>query len=248
MNARRASPINKCKQHHSKNRKKRGPESVSLPLLSHKPNVQIWCHELIQYPLVAKAEVHKEEIAILRKYLKVGWQEYPQVKRWAVMIDGKHITNEMVRKWEAEFSEYEWAVMYESRTSPDRVFEKLQGASGLICYGGPKSIARWGMAWALPRGASLVEIQNEMDPDGECCHLAGASGLVHSLVVVPRASEKATQDMILKDVSLTLKGLDVVGPLEAKKPVVYMPRRSLTGFFSHKGDSFREMVEHTGQN
>jgi hypothetical protein len=215
----------------------------AVPLLSHKPNVQIWCQELIQYPLVAKPEVRKEEIAILRKYLKFAWQEYPQVKRWVVMIDGKHITNEVVRKWEEEFSDYEWAVLYEGRTSPERVFEKLQGASGLICYGGPKSVSRWGMAWALPKGASLLEVQNEMDPDGECCHMAGASGLVHSLVVVPRASEKVTQEMILKDVSFTIKGLDVVGPLEAKKPTLYMPRRSLTGFFSHQGDSFREMVE-----
>jgi len=215
----------------------------AVPLLSHKPNVQIWCQELIQYPLLAKSEVHKEEIGILRKYLKFGWQEYPQVKRWVVMIDGKHITNEMIRKWEEEYTEYEWAVLYENRTAPERVLEKLQGASGLICYGGPNSMSRWAMAWALPRGASLVEVQNEMEPDGECCHLAGASDLVHSLVVVPRASEKITHEMILKDVSSTLKGLDIVGPLEAKKPTIYMPRRSLTGFFSHKGDSFREMIE-----
>jgi hypothetical protein len=214
-----------------------------VPLLSHKPNVQIWCKELIQYPLVSKPEIHKEEVNALRKSLKSKWQEYSQVKRWVVMIDGKHITNEMVRTWETQFSEYEWSVIYESRTSPDRIFEKLNGASGFICYGGSTSVARWGFAWALPRGALLVEIQNEMDPNGECCHMAGAAELTHSLVVVPRASEKATQEMILKDVSMVIQSSTVIGPLESRKPTVYMPRRSLTGFFSHKGDSFREMVE-----
>jgi hypothetical protein len=61
-------------------------------------------------------------------------------------------------------------------------------------------------------------------------------------VIIPRASEKVTQDMILKEVSLTMKAL-VSSPLETNKPTVYMPRRSLTGFFGHAGDSFREMVE-----
>jgi hypothetical protein len=159
------------------------------------------------------------------------------------MIDGKYITTEMVRLWEKDFPEYEWAVIYESRTSPDRVLDKLRGATGCICAGGSKSVSRWGMTWALPKGASLIEIQNEMDPDGEAAHMAGASELVHSLVIVPRASDKVTQEMILKDVSLTLKGLDVIGPLEPRKPTIYMPRKNLTGFFSHAGDSFREMIE-----
>jgi hypothetical protein len=215
----------------------------NIPLLSHRPNVQVWCKEVIQYPLLAKEEVHKEDIQALRKVLKQGWEHTPTAKRWVVMIDGKHITTEMVRKWETEFSDYEWAVIYEGRTSPDRIFQKLIGANGFICFGGSKSVARWGLSWALPKGAYVIEVQNEMDPDGEAAHLSGAAALVHSMVIVPRASEKVTQDMILNEVSSTIKGSLVIGPLEGRKPTIYMPRRSLTGFFGHAGDSFREMVE-----
>lgn len=214
-----------------------------VPVLTHKPNVQIWCKELIQYPLVAKSEIHSEEIAALRKTLKEGWSATPTRNAWVVVIDGKNITNDMVKQWETEHPEYDWLVLYEKRTSPDRIIDKLKGAQGLICYGGPHAMSRWGMAWVLPRGANLVEIQNEMEPDGEACHISGAAGLVHSLVIVPRASEKHTQEMIQKEVSLTLKGLVVVGTSETRKPTIYMPRRSLTGFFGHAGDSFREMVE-----
>ncbi|NBO62087.1 MAG: hypothetical protein EBU82_14230, partial [Flavobacteriia bacterium] len=149
----------------------------TVPVLSHRPNVQIWCKELIQYPLLAKPELHKEDIYVLRKYLKQGWEEKQIGKKWAVMIDGKHITTDMVRKWEAENPDSEWAVMYEGRTSPDRILDKLKGASGYICAGGSKSISRWGFAWALPRGAIVIEVQNEMDPDGELAHLCGAAGL-----------------------------------------------------------------------
>lgn len=216
---------------------------TQLPVLSHKPNVQIWCKELIQVPYAVRNEVHVEDIDILRKYLKVGWEQYSTEKKWVVVIDGKYITTEMVRKWETEYSEYEWSVVYDGRTSPDRVVEKMRGASGCIYYGGSKSVSRWGFTWALPKGASVIEIQNEMDPDGEAAHISGAAGLVHSLVIVPRASDSVTQEMILKEVSVTIKGLLVIGPLETRRPVVYMPRKSLEGFFKHSGDSFREMVK-----
>ena len=214
-----------------------------LPVLSHKPNVQIWSKEIIQVPYAARNEIHKEDVAALRKYLKAGWQEHPTTKKWVVVIDGKYITTEMVRKWEDEWSDFEWTVVYEGRTSPDRILEKMSGASGCIYYGGSKSVSRWGFTWALPRGASVIEVQNEMDPDGEGAHLSGAAGLVHSLVIFPRASDAVTQDMVLKEVSLTMKGLQVLGPLDAKKSVVYMPRKSLSGFYKHNGDSFREMVK-----
>jgi hypothetical protein len=213
-----------------------------LPVLSHKPNVQIWCKELIQVPPSARSEIHMEDIATLRSHLKTSWQASAKDNRWVVVIDGKYITTEMVRKWESENSNYEWAVVYANRTSPDRILTKMIGASGVICAGGANSVSRWGFAWALPRGASVIEIQNEMDPDGEAAHLSGAAELVHSLVIVPRASDAVTQEMILKEVSLTMKGLLVLGPLDAVKPIIYMPRKSLTGFFAHSGDSFREMV------
>lgn len=215
----------------------------NVPLLSHRQNVQIWCKELIQYPLTPSAEVHREDIVLLRKYMKEGWLSAPSSPKVAVMIDGKNITNEMVRAWENDYGDYEWSIMYEDRTSPDRVLEKIRGASLYICYGGSKSVSRWGMSWALPKGATVLEVQNEMDPDGELCHMSGAGELSHSLVIVPRATEKITQDMIQKEVSGFMKGFQGSVVSDGKKPTVYMPRRSLTGFFSHAGDSFREMVE-----
>jgi hypothetical protein len=215
----------------------------NVPLLTQRPNVQIWCKELIQYPLTATSEIHKEDIALLRKYMKEGWLSSPSSRKIAVMIDGKNITNEMVRVWEDSFPEYEWAIMYEGRTAPERVVEKIRGASLYICYGGSKSVSRWGMSWCLPKGATVLEVQNEMDPDGELCHMSGAGELNHSLVIVPRATEKITQEMIQKEVSGFMKGFQGVLFSDGKKPTIYMPRRSLTGFFSHAGDSFREMVE-----
>jgi hypothetical protein len=213
-----------------------------IPVLAHRVNAQIWAKEILQYPCSTRQEIRKEDVDILRSSLRYGWDAKPTSSRWVVVIDGKYITTEMVRKWEETHSDFEWSVIYESRTSPDRVLEKLKGAFGLIYYGGQKSVTRWAYAWVLPENASVIEIQNEMEPDGEAAHLSGAARLQHSLVIVPRASEKVTQDMILQEVTNTLQTTLKVVSI-SRKPTLYMPRRSLTGFFAHAGDSFREMVE-----
>lgn len=217
-------------------------DESSVPVLQHRPNVQIWCKELIQYPFLSKNEVHAEDIAILRSMMKDPWESNTTVQKWVVMIDGTYITTEMVRIWESMDRDSEWAVVYEGRTSPERILEKMKGARGFVFYGGSRSISRWGWAWALPKEAFVIEVQNEMDPDGEAAHMSGAAGLHHSFVIVPRAETKITQEMILQEVSLTMKAVASSAGHSSKKPTMYMPRKSLTGFFGHAGDSFREMV------
>lgn len=127
----------------------------------------------------------------------------------------------------------------------DRVVEKLAGAEALIAYGGPKSVSRWGFSWALPKGAKVVEIQNEMEPNGEAAHVSGAAGLEHILCFVPRAKEQATRELIDKQIRRVLNNevtAPATKPLVAGLPTLRMPRQDITGFFAHAGDSFREMA------
>ncbi len=212
-----------------------------LPVIPHSDGAQIWCKEIIQYPCTTVQEVHKEEIQALRKALKIGWEPKKSSEKWVVMIDGTHITSEMVRGWEEKYTDREWAVLFDGRTSADRCVEKLKGAAGFIFFGGSKTVSRWGFAWSLPENATVVEIQNEMDPNGEAAHLAGASNLQYFFASVPRAAEKAMQDLISKAVDQTLQSLDKIKQASSI-PTLHMPRKSLTGFFGHSGDSFREMA------
>ncbi len=212
-----------------------------LPVIPHQPNLQVWCKEAYQIPYTKNPEVHKEDIHALRKMMKQGWKESSDSGKWVVMIDGNYITMEMVRGWEEANPELELGVVFEDRTSLDRVFEKMNGAKGLICYGGPKSVARWGYSWILPKGAKVIEVQNELEMDGEAAHVSGAAGLEHHLVIIPRASEKITQGLITKHVLEAIKA-EHKTEIKSSLPVIRMPRRSLTGFFSHAGDSFREML------
>lgn len=92
----------------------------------------------------------------------------------------------------------------------------------------------------LPQGARFIEIQNEMNPSGEAVHFSGAASFQHQLIIVPKATEKVSQELISKHV---LQALQMKVVSSSNLPLIRMPRKSLTGFFAHAGDSFREMVE-----
>lgn len=203
-------------------------------------------------PYLAKQEIHKEDIDILRSSLNTGWtsEVSDEKPRWVVMIDGVHINTEMVREWEKTYVDFDWTVIFEGRTAPERIIEKLSGASGLICYGGANAIQRWGFSWVLPNKAAFIEIQNEMEPNGEAAHVSGAASLRHALAIVPRASETATRAAIVKAVSMNINAMSMSMSMSmsrvssaASVPVLRLPRSELTGFFSHSGDSFREMAK-----
>jgi len=217
-----------------------------LPVIPHHVNSQIWAEEVIQYPYLAKQEIRKEDIDILRSSLHTGWtsEVSDEKPRWVVMIDGVHINTEMVREWEKTFADFDWTVIFEGRTAPERIIEKLAGASGFICYGGANAIQRWGFSWVLPNKAAVIEIQNEMEPNGEAAHVSGAASLRHALAIVPRASEAATKAAIVKAVSMNVNAMSRVSLSTATSlPILRLPRSELTGFFSHSGDSFREMAK-----
>lgn len=218
-------------------------KTEELPVIPHSDAAQIWCKEVIQYPWMNHQEVHREEIQALRNNLKIGWLPKKTGNKWVVVIDGTHITMEMVREWETTHSDKEWAVIFDGRTSADRIVEKLQGAAGMIFFGGANTVSRWGFSWALPEDATVIEVQNEMDPAGEAAHVCGAAGLQYMYCSVPKATDKVVQQLVSK---LVMQSLDSQASLLVKQtglPVVRMPRTSLTGFFSHAGDSFREMVQ-----
>ena len=221
-------------------------KAAELPVIPHSDASQIWCKEIYQYPWTTKQEIHREEIQALRNALKFGWTSKKTEEKYVVIIDGVRITSEMVHSWEKIYSDKEFTVIFEGRTSADRCIEKLQGAAGLIFFGGSNTVSRWGFCWALPEDAVMIEVQNEMDPNGEAVHVAAACKLSHFYCSVPKATDKVTQELIQKVVVDTLNSLGTKTK-ELSLPILRVPRKNLTGFFSHAGDSCREMVRLWGE-
>lgn len=205
-----------------------------VPVLPYGDSTQVWCDEAIQYPWIDKQEIRREDIQALRSAVK-DYKEKPTGKKWVVVIDGVHITQDIATALEGAFPDIEWVVFFESRSSIDSIFEKLRGASGLLLYGGPNSISRWGYSWILPSGSTVLEVQNEMEPSGECAHVSGAADLVHKMIFLPKANPVILQKETIRLVTKTLSVTTVL-------PIIRLPRSSLTGFYAHAGDSFREMA------
>jgi hypothetical protein len=213
---------------------------ANVPVLPRSENAQVWFEEGIQYPWLSTNELRREEVQALRSFMKIEWQPTPTGQTWVIVVDGKYITNEMALVWEEKYTDKLFTCVYEGRTNPQVSIEKMVGAEGVILYGGSKSIARWGYLWALPKTAKVIEIQNEMDPNGDIAHLSGAADLSLNLIIIPRANDVHTRAMIDKHLIKTFDSFTVP---ESNLPVVRMPRSTLTGFFSHAGDSFREMAK-----
>ena len=207
-----------------------------VPVLPRSENAQVWFEEAYQYPFLSTQELRREELQALRAFSKCTWEPVPTGQTWVVIVDGKYITNEMASAYESTYSDKIWTCIYEGRTNPQVTVEKLTGAAGVILYGGSKAISRWGYLWALPKSACVIEVQNEMDPNGDVAHFAGAADLAYHYISIPRANDFHTRQMIDKQIARTFDSFNVKETL----PVIRMPKK--TGFFAHAGDSFREMV------
>jgi hypothetical protein len=93
----------------------------------------------------------------------------------------------------------------------------------------------------------VIEIQNEMDPRGDAIHMSAACELDAWLIIM----RKGLRDPMIKDtVKLaiqTLEKMEAPKAIQANKPVVWVPRADIKGYFGHAGDSFREMARMWGE-
>jgi hypothetical protein len=89
----------------------------------------------------------------------------------------------------------------------------------------------------------VIEIQNEMDPDGYGVHMSGASGLHHTILTVPRGKPEFQREESIRQVMMAISKQTSAPETKSDALTLWMPRKSLTGLFGHPGDSFREMAQ-----
>ena len=117
----------------------------------------------------------------------------------------------------------------------------LSGASRVVLSTSKKTIQvpSWAWMWLAPKGCKILELQEEREPSTYLLHLSAAANLEWTLLLYPRSTPDGFRSIILKEFA---KWFTVV---EKKLlPVIYTPPKSMKfGFFGHKGDSFREMID-----
>ncbi len=216
--------------------------SRNVPVLPMNPNAQVWANETYEYT-VKDALIHREDIESLREFVMPRWKnEIESPERW-IVVANDFCDSEWVNQFESKVPHLSVQCIYSGRTSATRVVERLQGAAGIIFFGGPKAEDRWGWNWLLPKGAHVIEIQNEMDPDGYGVHMSGAANLRHTILTIPRGKPEFQREESIRQVLLSLTNTNVQSETKSDLPTLWMPRKSLSGFFGHPGDSFREMVQ-----
>jgi hypothetical protein len=154
-------------------------------------------------------------------------------------MDPSWITEEMADRLDNALDAASVKILWPGRTSLDVCIQALKGAWGVVMA--KRDMASW--MWVLPKGARVWEIQSEMEPSASLLHICAAANIEHRLLIVakgvPNQREKDSMfEKLLKDMqSLTTstERLDLLLP--AKR----------TDFFSHAGDSFREMARLWGE-
>ena len=223
-----------------------------VPVLPADPGTGIYCKKALVWECSDVDKLTVEDVAALRDGFRLPWHDHvPQSKKITIVEDGSILDT----KWIAELEEQlggEWDVnvIWPGRTSLDRIVNVLKNTEVFIYANGEKVTKTWSWMWMLPEGAHTIEVQNEMDPRGDAIHMAGACELDSWMIIM----RKGLRDPMVKDtVKHTMATLEKMfsrpGPSskEAAKPVVWVPRSDIKGFFGHTGDSFREMARMWGE-
>ena len=132
-------------------------------------------------------EIGKEEIAILREHHPL-WSPSPIHKRCVVIGEFHHKKqlNEMFKYWFIEFQE-------ETR------FNSLIGTS--LCILVDTSLSASAKLWTLPKGATFIEFQQELEITGENQHLAHVCELKSWVLLLSKGSVQQIQQQIIKELT-----------------------------------------------
>jgi len=205
----------------------------TVPLIKYDPEIVIWCEEAVVHPVSDNVVVLKEDVDALRKM--VNWKETPCETggrlRIVIMEDGFDATeleDILDRAWDLH-------IVYPT-TSAERMQDVLSGAWGIVCGSGIQST---GWNWLLPFGAKVFEIVQKGCSSG--IEISAASGLEHRFV-------SNSVDSICKEIWMQTKEVNLFDTPLQSSPIIWIPRRSLEGYFSHPGDSFREMLRLWNRN
>jgi hypothetical protein len=221
-----------------------GMEGKQLPLLKWESGIRVFCEEAAAYLPEEKEAIIAEDVETLREAVR-GWIPAVQGsdRRYRIVIvqDEKVLTEERVRELE-EVLDRAWdlRIVYAGKTSAERIVESMSGAWGVICSDG--DVVSWGWNWCLPPGAMAFAVGGSGSGSGSGRDLAVASGLEYRVV-------RGSMDDVLEEVWREGKALGVENGVSSDSsgattdlPTIWIPRKDMEGYFSHPGDSFREMV------
>ena len=184
------------------------------------------------------------DLDALRSALYGVWKPVPCEDNVLVIIsDTVHITGEVLKDIVQLAQDAEFTIkIVLPNAEPVSFAEALIGATCVILSTSIKTVKSptWAWAWLAPKGCKILELQEEREPSDNLLHICSAGSMDWTLLQYPRS----TPDGFRKIITTEFKKWITVSTVTASLPVIIMPPKTMKfGFFGHKGDSFRELVD-----
>jgi hypothetical protein len=187
-----------------------------------------------------------EDINALRDSLYSEWIATPiqePMQILTIVCDGIHIKDALLADLEAfgTAEGFQVRVVY-ATADASKWAAALAGASRVILSSSVKTLKvdTWAWLWLAPKGCKVLELQEEREPSDSLVHLSAAAGLEWTLLQYPRATPDGFRKIIMNETKKWMQAAVATNAL----PLVLTPPKSMKfGYFGHKGDSFREMID-----
>jgi hypothetical protein len=232
---------------------KDGSTKGNVTVVPYMPDMNYFADTVWAVPPTTDFELPtKEDIALLRGLLPVApkWISAP-IAVFCVEDDEEAICT---RAWAESVAENlfhtGWTVRYVGAADLPAVRRKaFHDASWIFGAGGSLD---W--IWMAGEGATVMEFNPEVSPDGSHIHLAGAAGLRYVASVIRHREPIVNQRQnALLDVAAAIERYGfrelINSPVvHTRKPTLVLPSgEALLGIWDHSGDTFREMAEIWGE-
>lgn len=214
-----------------------------IPVLPYQENTQVYAASATQVIPLPENPITQEMVAALRKAY-IGYRETVDEDVRAVILQddaGIDVRDMAALEQKLEAMGIQVDVVYPKSSDPTYLFQKLFGAKYVI-VANDATTQYENMYWALPQGANLLEIQQELTPRSAGIHVAGAAGLQYWHVAMIRGSKDAVRETLVKRILATIEASKTTPSISSSTPLLILPEGQ-TGLHAHAGDSFREIAE-----
>ena len=212
-------------------------KTKNVPVISQTENTLVFSQRSYVWFPSDNLEVSSEEMTALRNFIK----NENESSKIVVYMDEEYVNKSFIDELESKYGNVD--IIF-SQTSFERKISMLQSAKLLITLGSDTTSSIWKYVWVMKPNSTVIDIQNEMNMNGEIHHVISASNLKHVLHLVPKGSlTPVLRTKIIDSLKTDFLGIGEEVHTKSELPTIYVPRSDTKGFFSHKGDSFREMID-----
>lgn len=215
-------------------------------LVRYDPQTQVFAPKVIGRTSHG-VRVMPRDVEALREAMYGGWEAKPSGNKMVIIGDTVHLKDAVLNELEAAgvAAGYDVKVVWAAADAA-LLATALVGASRVVLSTSAKvvKIPSWSWLWMVPTGCEVLELQEDREPSDELVHLSAAAGLKWTLLQYPRSTPDGFRKFVVEEAKKWLVTGKATPPKPSGLPVVYTPPASMKfGFFGHRGDSFREMID-----